>query len=129
LEKPAKRALLRWGKMGFFDELLGGSKKESYVPGDRRILIRGGIETGSFQVGEAYDVRNSRTVLTGKVSFGTLNVGNKLKLGEKVAEIMAIEINRKSKEQANKGESAIITLSNVAKGDFKEGDLLSFKTK
>jgi len=115
--------------MGFFEGLLGGGKKEDYQPGERRILIRGGIETGSFQVNEAYDVRNSRTVLTGKVSYGTVSLGNKTKLGDKVAEVLAIEINRKKADQADKGESAVITLSNVTKSDFKEGDLLSFKTK
>ena len=115
--------------MGFFEELLGGGKKESYQPGERRMLIRGGSETGSFQVSESYDVRGDRTVVVGKVSFGTLNLGNKTRLGEKVSEIMSIEISRKRSEQANKGDNAIITLSNVSKKDFKEGDLLSFKTK
>ena len=123
------QGLFEVGKMGFFDGLLGGGKKESYAPGDRRILIRGGIETGSFQVNESYDVRNSRTVLTGKVSYGTLIVGNKTKLGDKIAEILAIEINRKRADQANKGEDAVLTLSNVSKTDFREGDVLSFKTK
>ena len=115
--------------MGFFEELLGGGKKESYQPGERRMLIRGGMETGSFQVNEAYDVRSSRTVLTGKVSYGTVSLGNKTKLGEKVAEIISIEISRKRAELANKGEDAVITLSNASKGDFKSGDLLTFKTK
>ena len=114
--------------MGFFDELLGG-KKETYVPGEKRMLIRGGIETGSFQVDQTFDVRGYRTVVTGKVTFGALERGNKLKLGEKSAEIVSIEINRRMVNKAEKNQAAVLTLSNASKGDFKEGDLLSFKTK
>ena len=77
-------------------------------------------------VADVFAIRNRSTVATGRVESGTLRVGDTVQIdGTLDARVDAIEVFRKSIDEANVGESIGVLFKGVEKSQLKRGSVLT----
>ena len=122
--------------MGFLDFLF---KKEERIGGDyseKENNMNNSINlddvTGDFLmiVEDVFTITGRGTIVTGKIDFGTINVGDSVKIkhiitGEITATtITGIEKFRKILDSATVGENVGLLLRGVSRGEIERGDVL-----
>jgi translation elongation factor EF-Tu-like GTPase len=77
-------------------------------------------------VADVFAIRNRGTVATGRVDSGTLRVGDTVQIdGTLEARVDAIEVFRKSVEDANVGENIGVLFKGVEKSQLNRGSVLT----
>jgi elongation factor Tu len=77
-------------------------------------------------VEDVFAIRNRGTVATGRVESGTLRVGDTVQIdGTLEARVDAIEIFRKSIDQANVGDNIGVLFKGVEKSQLDRGSVLT----
>ena len=77
-------------------------------------------------VADVFAIRNRGTVATGRVDSGTLRVGDTVQIdGTLEARVDAIEVFRKSIDEANVGESIGVLFKGVEKNQLNRGSVLT----
>ena len=77
-------------------------------------------------VADVFAIRNRGTVATGRVESGTLRVGDTVQIdGTLDARVDAIEVFRKSIDEANVGENIGVLFKGVEKSQLKRGSVLT----
>jgi len=77
-------------------------------------------------VADVFAIRNRGTVATGRVESGTLRVGDTVQIdGTLDARVDAIEVFRKSIDEANVGENIGVLFKGVEKRQLNRGSVLT----
>jgi translation elongation factor EF-Tu-like GTPase len=77
-------------------------------------------------VEDVFAIRNRGTVATGRVESGTLRVGDTVQIdGTLEARVDAIEVFRKSIDQANVGENIGVLFKGIEKSQLNRGSVLT----
>jgi translation elongation factor EF-Tu-like GTPase len=77
-------------------------------------------------VEDVFAIRNRGTVATGRVESGTLRVGDTVQIdGTLEARVDAIEVVRKSIDQANVGENIGVLFKSIEKSQLNRGSVLT----
>ena len=77
-------------------------------------------------VADVFAIRNRGTVATGRVESGTLRVGDTVQIdGTLDARVDAIEVFRKSIDEANVGENIGVLFKGVEKSQLNRGSVLT----
>ncbi len=77
-------------------------------------------------VEDVFAIRNRGTVATGRVESGTLRVGDTVQIdGTLEARVDAIEVFRKSIDEANVGENIGVLFKGVEKSQLNRGSVLT----
>jgi elongation factor Tu len=77
-------------------------------------------------VEDVFAIRNRGVVATGRVASGTLRVGDTVQLdGTVEARVDAIEVFRKSIDEANVGDNIGVLFKGIEKGQLDRGSVLS----
>ena len=77
-------------------------------------------------VADVFAIRNRGTVATGRVESGTLRVGDTVQIdGTLDARVDAIEVFRKSIDEANVGENIGVLFKGVEKNQLNRGSVLT----
>jgi translation elongation factor EF-Tu-like GTPase len=77
-------------------------------------------------VADVFAIRNRGTVATGRVDSGTLRVGDTVQIdGTLEARVDAIEVFRKSIDEANVGENIGVLFKGVEKSQLNRGSVLT----
>jgi translation elongation factor EF-Tu-like GTPase len=77
-------------------------------------------------VEDVFAIRNRGTVATGRVESGTLRVGDTVQIdGTLDARVDAIEVFRKSIDQANVGENIGVLFKGIEKSQLNRGSVLT----
>lgn len=120
--------------MGLFDLLFGkremdvtGSinKGEDTVKKDESFLKVGSVEF-EMEVEDVFSIVGRGTVVTGKVSSGTINVGDEVLIFNNGirTKVTGIEMFRKQCDNATVGDNVGILLNDVSRDDVERGFLI-----
>ena len=120
--------------MGLFDLLFGkremdvtGSvnKGEDTVKRDESFLKVGSVEF-EMEVEDVFSIIGRGTVVTGKVSSGTINVGDEVLIFNNgiSTKVTGIEMFRKQCDNATVGDNVGILLNDVSRDDVERGFLI-----
>jgi elongation factor Tu len=84
--------------------------------------------TFRMTIEDVFTIRGRGTVVTGRVEYGTLNVGDQVQIqgqmGVKTTVVTGIETFRKSIRQASAGDNVGVLLQGVTRDDVQRHDVL-----
>ena len=91
--------------------------------------IAGGEALNVLTVEDVFTITNRGVVVVGKISDGSLSVGDKVEIlrqdgSKSPAVVGAIEKFRKMQQTANKGDNVGILLKDLSKSDVGPGDII-----
>lgn len=80
----------------------------------------------TMQVEDVFTITGRGTVVTGRIQYGTIQVGEKVYINKGIqTEVTGIEMFRKTLDFAQEGDNVGILLRGISRDDIARGDILS----
>ena len=80
--------------------------------------------TFSMVIDDSFEIAGIGTVVTGKIDFGEITVGDTVYINNKITTVEKIQMFRKDFDCAKEGDTCGVFLKDISRSEIKKGDVL-----